>query len=275
MSKPFDAKVAIVTGGASGIGRALGEALARGHAQVILADIDEPGVQQAAEAIRSEGGSAKGVTLDVTDAPAVTALVESVAKQHGRLDLMFNNAGIAILGDTLDFPLEDWNRLIDINIRGVVHGTVAAYKLMAAQGSGHIVNTASVAGLIPAPGFAVYSMTKHAVVGLSKSMRLEAEAYGVRITAVCPGLIDTPLKERSEMRGDVNKEEALERNPIKFYPAEDCARDILAGVAKNRALVVVTGHAKIAETLYRLAPELSMRTFFRHMEKQRREISKS
>jgi len=275
VSKSFNGKVAIITGGASGIGRALGEALGGHDAHVILADINESGAQQAAEAICRDGGRAEGVALDVTDAEAVAAVVESVAQEHGRLDLMFNNAGIAILGDTIDFPLEDWNRLIDINIRGVVHGTVAAYKLMVAQGSGHIVNTASVAGLIPAPGFAVYSMTKHAVVGLSKTMHLEAEAHGVRVTAVCPGLIDTPLKERSEMRGDTSKQEALENNPLKFYPAADCARDILAGILKNRAVVVVTGHAKAAETFYRLAPELSMRTLFRRVERHRREIGKS
>src|SRR5207248_6593438 len=116
--------------------------------------------------------------------------------RHGRLDLMVNNAGIGIGGETRELLLAHWDRIIDVNLRGVVHGVHAAYPVMIEQGSGHIVNTASLAGLLPSPGATPYAMTKHAVVGLSLSLRGEAAAYGVRVTAVCPGVVETPILDK-------------------------------------------------------------------------------
>ena len=127
------------------------------------------------------------------DAVAVQALVDEVAVRHGRLDFMFNNAGIVIGGRTDEMSREHWDRVIDVNLKGVVNGVVAAYPLMVSQGHGHIVNTASTAGLAPAVLVAAYSASKHAVVGLTGALRPEAARFGVRVSVMCPGAVDTPI----------------------------------------------------------------------------------
>lgn len=247
----FAGKVAVVTGGGSGIGRALGEALVRRGAHVWLTDINGAAAEQAA-AHASGSGSARGMALDVTDAEAVQQVVDAVFAEHGRLDYLFNNAGIALFGDARLMSLDHWNDLIRVNIQGVVHGVAAAYPKMIEQGFGHIVNTASAAGLIPVPYNTAYAATKHAVVGLSTSLRIEAARYGVRVSAVCPGLIDTPIKHSMKVLG-VAREEILDGAP-KLFPAERCAEAILEGVERDRAVIVVTRVAKLLWRLYRLAP---------------------
>ncbi len=251
----FADKVAIVTGGASGIGRALAEALARRGARVVLADIDGPAAQAAADALSATGGRTQAAAVDVRDPDAVQWLVSDTAAAHGRIDFMFNNAGVALAGKARDMTLADWNWLIEVNLRGVVHGVVAAYPTMIAQGFGHIVNTASVAGLTPTPGLVGYATTKHAVVGLSTSLRGEAARYGVRISVVCPGLIDTPIKNNMRML-NIDRQAVLDSLPLKLHPPEMCARAILRGVERNQAIIVVTTVGKIGWALYRLAPGL-------------------
>ena len=162
----FDGKVAIVTGGASGIGEAIGEELARRGARVVLADLDGEKAEQAAQGIAQAGGQARAERVDVSDAAQVQALVDGAFSREGRLDYMFNNAGIALFGEVRDMTLEQWERILQVNLHGVVHGVVAAYPRMVEQGSGHIVNTASMAGIAPTPGVTAYAMTKHGVVGL-------------------------------------------------------------------------------------------------------------
>src|SRR5438552_680116 len=166
MMEPFAGKIAIVTGGASGIGRAVGAQLVRHGARVVLADINGDSARATAEAF----GAASAATVDVTDAAAVEQLVTNTVAAHGRLDYLFNNAGIAIMGEARNMTLADWTHLIDVNLRGVVNGVVAAYPAMLRQGFGHIINTASLAGLVPTPGATGYATTKHAVVGLSTSL---------------------------------------------------------------------------------------------------------
>jgi NAD(P)-dependent dehydrogenase (short-subunit alcohol dehydrogenase family) len=252
---PFADKVAIVTGGASGIGRAVCEELVRHGARVVIADVNAGG---AAEAARVLGDAATSVRLDVTDAGAVQRAVDDVANDHGRLDYLFNNAGIAILGDARHMTLEDWTHLIDVNVHGVVHGVAAAYPIMIRQGFGHIVNTASVAGLAAVPAATGYALTKHAVVGLSTSLRCEGVGFGVKVSVVCPGFINTPIVNSAKLL-DVDREEVMSRFPAKLHSADDCARAIVKGVARNRAIIVVTWPAKVAWFLYRLAPGLMMR----------------
>src|ERR1700754_1918200 len=165
----FAGKQAIVTGAGSGIGAALCRALASAGATVMCTDIDGVAPQKTASAI-----GARSARLDVTDAPAVQAAVDEVVDRAGRLDLMFNNAGICWGGDTELLTLDQWNAIIDINIRGVVHGVAAAYPLMLRQGHGYIINTASMAGLAAGGHLTSYVATKHAVVGLSMALRSEA-----------------------------------------------------------------------------------------------------
>jgi NAD(P)-dependent dehydrogenase (short-subunit alcohol dehydrogenase family) len=254
----FYDKIAIITGGASGIGRAVGAELVRHGVHVWLADINGDEAEYAAQAMDG-AGTARGLTVDVTDASSVEALVGLVFEKHGRLDLMFNNAGIAVLGDTRYMSLDDWNTLIDVNLRGVIHGIAAAYPRMIEQGHGHIVNTASIAGLVPASYLTGYSLTKHGVVGLSTSLRLEAERYGVRVSVVCPGVIETPMKDHIRL---LNKE----RNELpagsraekpRGYPVDKCARRILYGVERNQGIIVVPAAATLLWILYRFAPRLA------------------
>ena len=168
----FKDSVAIVTGAASGIGRALGQELARRGALVIMADIQRDLLEEAVGSITQAGHKAEAVTLDVTDFQAVKALVENTAARQGRLDYIFNNAGIAVGGEVRDVSIDDWRDVLDVNLFGVVNGVAAAYPLMVDQGYGHIINTASIEGLIPFPGTVSYVASKYAVVGLSNALRV-------------------------------------------------------------------------------------------------------
>jgi len=159
-------RVAIVTGGASGIGRALGAALVARGDRVVLADV--AAAAEVADQLNAAGpGAATAAAVDVRDAAAVAHLVTETAEVHGQLDLMFNNAGIRMGGPVEELTVAHWRRAIEVNLLGVVHGVAAAYPLMLRQGHGHIVNTASLAGLVPMPGAAPYTASKAAVVGLS------------------------------------------------------------------------------------------------------------
>jgi NAD(P)-dependent dehydrogenase (short-subunit alcohol dehydrogenase family) len=254
----YAGKTAIVTGAASGIGKALGSALVQHGATCVFADIDEAGAKAAAEAA---GTGAVAPVLDVTDLDAFTELVARTARSHNNsLDVLFNNAGINMTGPAAAFSAVHWRRAVDVNLFGAVHGVLAAYPRMIEQGHGHIVNTASLAGLIPGPLLAPYAMAKHGVVGLSTSLRIEATALGVRVSVVCPGVIDTPLLDKGnptdvpEVAEVPNARAMLERAVGKAVPAEEFAEDVLAGVARNQAFIVAPAHARRAWRIYRAAP---------------------
>ena len=254
----FENKIAIVTGAASGIGAALARELAARGAVVQLADMQMDAALGVTAKIVAAGGRASAHYLDVADADAVQRLVERVAAEKGRLDYMFNNAGIAVLGEFRDLPAADWKRILDINVNGVFAGTAAAYAVMIRQGAGHIVNTASVAGLVPSPGLAAYSASKHAVVGLSISLRAEALSYGVKVSAVCPGFIRTPILDSKRVGMTERSAVKARVHEIAMAP-EECARQVLAGVVRNKAIIAVTGHAKMMWALNRYVPALMQR----------------
>jgi NAD(P)-dependent dehydrogenase (short-subunit alcohol dehydrogenase family) len=250
----FRDKIAIVTGAASGIGRALGAELSARGAIVVMADLNAPLLQEAVADVNRAGGRAKTATLDVTDAEAVKHLILDTAVAHGRLDYLFNNAGIGVMGEAYEFSLEDWKRVIDTNLYGVVHGVAAAYPLMVKQGFGHIVNTASLAGLVPATGEISYVASKYAIVGLSNALRIEAAPLGVRVSVVCPGLIETPILTTTKII-NADRDKILSQIKWKMPPAQ-CARLILRGVEKNRPTIVITAMAKVFWWLERLSPRL-------------------
>lgn len=259
----FADKVAVVTGGASGIGQAVGEELARQGARVVLADLDARGGEESAEEIRRSGGRAQAMEVDVTRPEAVDHLIHHTVHENGRLDYLFNNAGTGIQGEVRDQSLEGWRRILKVNLEGVIHGVHAAYPVMVRQGFGHIVNTASLAGLTPAPGLAPYAATKHAVVGLTTSLRVEGADLGVRASVICPGVIETPLVHNiptvDPALVGTNMDDYMGEFPLKPYPVKRCAQDVLRGVRKNRAIIVVTGHAKLLWMLWRLSPTLQLR----------------
>ncbi|MGR7025218.1 SDR family NAD(P)-dependent oxidoreductase [Geodermatophilus sp. URMC 62] len=262
-------RIAIVTGGASGIGRALGAALVRRGDQVVLADVDGAAAEGTAERLTAAGpGTATAAAVDVRDADAVAALVDGTAERHGRLDLLVNNAGLGIGGPAEELSPAHWDRTIDVNLRGVVHGVQAAYPLMLRQGHGHIVNTASLAGLLPAPGMGPYATTKWAVVGLSLSLRAEAASRGVRVSVVCPGGIDTPILDKG-MPADLPRVPSAEGTDTRaaitrvsggrLYPADALAADVLRGIERNRAVIVAPRQARVLWRLMRLSPGLLLR----------------
>ncbi len=254
----FERAVAIVTGGASGIGGALSGELARRGATVVVADLQAGLAEKTCAAIRAQGGRAETQALDVRDPAAVENCVQGVLKRHGRLDYLFNNAGIGVGGDTHLHTREDWERIVDINLMGVIYGVQAAYPSLRAQGFGHLVNTASVAGLVAMPGMAAYSATKHAVVGLSKSLRVEAAGSGVRVSALCPGVIRTPILQGGGVLGKMHgvSQSAIDRMTGILRPMDPAvfARQVLDDVARNRGIITVPHWWRLFWWQHRLMP---------------------
>jgi NAD(P)-dependent dehydrogenase (short-subunit alcohol dehydrogenase family) len=230
-------KVAIVTGGGSGIGEAVSRELARRGARVVVADVNPGEAKRVAAAIADGGGRATAHSVDVSKEPDVRGLVEETASAYGRLDFLFNNAGIAIGGDARDLTLDQWRRVLDVDLHGVLHGTLAAYPIMVSQGFGHIVNTSSGAGLVPTPLNAPYCTAKHGVVGLSLSLRLEGADLGVKVSVVCPGYVRTPIFDNAVVVG--MPREVANRTPgrVKMIEAAEAARVILRGVERNQAVI--------------------------------------
>jgi NAD(P)-dependent dehydrogenase (short-subunit alcohol dehydrogenase family) len=254
-------RVAIITGAGSGIGRALAHALFAAGAHVVATDVDASAAKHTATSAPRNGhgrwGSIRAARLDVTDAAAFTALVDEVATEHGRIDYLFNNAGIGVGGEVRHLDLEDWRRVLAVNLSGVVHGVTAVYPRMIAQRSGHIVNVASVAGLSPYPLAVPYTASKHAVVGLSHGLRTEAAGLGVRVSVVCPGTINTAIWTASPIRGGLDRELAA---PLlrRATSAAACAEVILRGVDRNLATIIVTKEAWLSWMIHRVSPTVSM-----------------
>jgi NAD(P)-dependent dehydrogenase (short-subunit alcohol dehydrogenase family) len=274
LAERFAGRTAIVTGAGSGIGAALSRALVAAGAHVVCADLDGDSAEKTVASV-SGPGTARAVVLDVASASDVASLVTSVATERGRLDLMFNNAGISIGGETQELTLEHWNSIIDVNIRGVVHGVHAAYPLMVRQGSGHIVNTASMGGLMAAGLLTSYVMTKHAVVGLSLALRSEAAAFGVGVTAVCPSAVDTPILDKGAVGRFHGRDYYLKGQGVR-RPLDPSvlAEQVLEAVAENRALLVTPRTARIAWRIGRLSPSFVAWSSIRFVAKQRKLQSK-
>jgi NADP-dependent 3-hydroxy acid dehydrogenase YdfG len=263
MPSSVSGKVAFVTGGASGIGAALTSELVAGGAEVWIADRQIGRAQELAQRL-SGAGVVHAIELDVRDYPSFERAVAEAVHESGRIDYLFNNAGIGVSGEVDSYTLDDWNDVFDVNLRGVVHGIQAVYPVMIRQGSGHIVNTASMAGLTTTVGQASYTATKHAVVAISRTLRLEAEHHGVQVSALCPGVIRTPILTGGEygrinMPGVSDDEFANSWERLRPMAADRFAKRVLRAVLRNDAIIVVPGWWKVWWYLERLSPALSLR----------------
>jgi short-subunit dehydrogenase len=276
----FDRATAVVTGGASGIGRGLAEELAKRGCEVVLADRQIELAQEVASKICASGCKAMAVKVDVTDFTAVEQLVQETVERTGRLDYIFNNAGIGIGGNVNHFSIEDWNQMMDVNLRGVINGVQAAHKVMMAQGFGHIVNTASLAGLTPSPGNVAYAATKHAVVGLSISLRAEAAQLGVRVSVLCPGFVRTAILDGGGKYGkmliDLSPEQHRHLLAMieKFKPISPnvFAKKALNSVAKNKAIIIVPAWWKLLWWMNRLFPSMGIHLVEKSFQKMQKKF---
>jgi NAD(P)-dependent dehydrogenase (short-subunit alcohol dehydrogenase family) len=269
-------KVAIITGGASGIGAALAEHLARQGARVVIADRQVDLAESIAAAIRASGGTADAFQLDVRELASMQRVVSETVARWGAIDYFFNNAGIGLGGEAADYTHDDWNDVVDVNLRGVIHGIEAVYPVMIRQQSGHIINTASVAGLVVTTGQAGYAATKHAVYGLSKALRLEGRQHGVKVTVLCPGAIRTPILQGGKY-GRFRMNDAARRLVDESWewmrpmaPAE-LAVKVAQAVARNEAIIVQPSWWRLLWALERLSPAITLKLAeLAHVQMQKR-----
>jgi len=244
-------KVCIITGGASGLGLALGTRLAAAGATLLLADIDEAGLGAASAGM---AGAVDVRRVDVTDPASVAALVAAALARFGRIDYFFNNAGTAVIGEIRDLTLDQWRGVIETNLFGQVHAIHAVYPVMIGQGSGHIVNVASGFGMAPGPLNSPYVASKFAIFGLSHALAAEGRAFGVRVSIVCPGYLDTPMVATSQ---PVNADAAALRAQLPaLVPVDKAAAIVLAGVARQKRVIAFPAYVGLLAFLHRFAPVL-------------------
>ncbi|WP_280236956.1 SDR family NAD(P)-dependent oxidoreductase [Nocardia cyriacigeorgica] len=240
-------KVAVVTGATSGIGAALCRRLVTAGVCVVAAADDAAGLRELSRGL--DGANRYTRLVDVTDDERVRRLLTGTVADLGRIDYLFNNADIRVDGEFESFTRQQWHDLVDVNMWGVVHGTRHGYALMRAQGFGHIVNTASVAGLVPTARSVAYAMTQHAVVGLTTSLRAEAVGTGVRISVAVPGA----LSSRSTA---VTGAAAKVRKPIDVISPDRAACAIMRGMRRNQQYIVVPRHSRAMIAAFRWFPNL-------------------
>jgi NAD(P)-dependent dehydrogenase (short-subunit alcohol dehydrogenase family) len=251
--------VAVVTGAASGIGRATALECARRGADVGICDVDEAGLESAAEEIRARGRRAVARVTDVSRADAVEAFAAAVRDELGAARLLVNNAGIGVGGAFLDVPLAEFERVVGVNLMGVVHGCTSFLPAMVeARRGGHVVNVASMAGYCAGPLMTSYHATKFGVVGFSESLRPELAPHDIGVTAICPGVIDTNITRTSRFHGpdwdESRRDELVRAFQRRGYGPDRVARKILLAVRRNRTVAPVSPEAWLGYYLKRLAP---------------------
>jgi NAD(P)-dependent dehydrogenase (short-subunit alcohol dehydrogenase family) len=253
-------KIAVVTGAGSGIGRSTALLLACHGAAVHVADVNDESARQVAHEIEAAGGTATAHTLDVSDPAAVGAFADAIFASEGHVDILHNNAGIGFGGNAESTTVEDWQRVIGVNLLGVAYGIQAFVPRMLAQGRpASVINTASQAGITPAPKMAPYVASKYGVVGLTESLNAELSGRGIHFSAICPGIIDTNIVATATMRGDLV---ALHDKLTNFYDKRGVSPDevadaVLRAIRKHTLIVPVPRRQVSAPyLLHRFSPRL-------------------
>jgi NAD(P)-dependent dehydrogenase (short-subunit alcohol dehydrogenase family) len=252
-------KTALVTGAASGIGRETALAFARRGANLVICDIDAAGLASSADAIRGLGREVQAERVDVSSADEMQAFASSVHARLEAVDILMNNAGVAIGGAFLDTSLADWDWIIGINLRGVIHGCHYFVPSMVRRGrGGHVINVSSAAGYSASSALAAYNATKFGVLGLSEALWEELRPHGIGVTAVCPGLIDTPITRSARLVGAMDRpsirEEMVRGYQRRGYGPERVAANLLKAVQRNRLVAPISPEAWALYYLKRFAP---------------------
>ncbi|MFF5567804.1 SDR family oxidoreductase [Streptomyces sp. NPDC012623] len=260
----FAGRLVLVTGAASGIGRATALAFAEAGARIVVVDVDGEGARETAEsALRTGAAEAWAEQVDVGDGDAMAQLADKVTAEYGVVDVLVNNAGVGLFGPFLKTEAEDWKKVLDVNLWGVIHGCLLFGRRMAERGEGgHIVNTASAVAFQPSRVLPAYATSKAAVLMLTECLRAELAGQGIGVSAICPGVVNTGITSTARFLGvPAREQERLRRKTARLYglrgyPPEKVAAAVLRAVARNQAVVPVTSEARSARFLSRLAPGL-------------------
>jgi len=244
--KTFSGRVAAITGAGSGIGRALATELGRRGSEVAVSDVDPTGLAGTVALLEQLGATVTSHVVDVADRSAVASWADKVVADHGRVNLVVNNAGVALGANVESMSYEDFEWLMGINFWGVVHGTKAFLPHLRAAGEGHIVNLSSVFGLIGIPSQSAYNAAKHGVVGITRTAALEFAPAGVRVNCICPGIVDTPLVANAFGKTEKIRETLHRAHPLgRMAKPEEIARCVLFLASDDASFV--TGHALVVD----------------------------
>jgi NAD(P)-dependent dehydrogenase (short-subunit alcohol dehydrogenase family) len=248
----------LVTGAGSGIGRATALAFADAGARVLVADIDREAAEKTAAACGERGADSAAYQVDVADRVAVATLADAVHHEHGPLDILVNNAGVGMSGRFLDTALEDWDWIVSINLMGAIHMCHAFGPRMVDRGRGHVVNISSGLGYTPTATEPGYGTTKAAVLAFSRSLRADWHNQGIGVSAICPGVIDTPIISHTRFKGEQAAPDRVARVKDMFskrgHPPEVVAKAVLAAVRDDRSVVPVGVESRIGWYISRWAP---------------------
>ena len=254
--KSYKDKLVVVAGGASGMGEQLVRQIAGYARQVIVLDRNKAA---GTSIVATLGNKVSFKVVEMTNTNAVRRTLQQINKKHGPIDYFFNFAGSFLAGEIRDTPVSYWNKIATSNIEPIVNGTTAIYEIMRNNGTGHIINVASSAGLFPVPIMSIYGATKSSIVSLTLGLRMEAKTFNIKASVVCPTIVETPLYD-SALYAGLNKAKALNylKNRAKVQQPEQAAKQILKKVAKNRAIIHTSASTYIGWAAFRVSPALYM-----------------
>ncbi|HOY62262.1 MAG TPA: SDR family NAD(P)-dependent oxidoreductase [bacterium] len=252
--KNDNGKTAIITGAGSGIGRELSLLMGKRGACVIVCDLNQAAADETVGLIEEKKGTAEARILNVSDFESFQIIANETQEKNGSIDYLFNNAGIGVGGEARDFTINDWRAVLDVNLYGVINGITSVYSIMTKQKFGHIVNTASLDGLVPFPMHLSYTASKYAVVGLSLALRIEGDPLGVRVSVACPGRVETSIFDATRLVNTDREKTMKIVNAAPSITAKTCAKRIVEGMDRNDDLIIPSAYARMMWGLERFAP---------------------